>query len=134
MADEKNVFFERVQVWKLEVALLAEFLELVEFVNQPSHDEDEALNFSDELICEVDFLHLLCKGVAIRLVVYLALSYDLELFGFLLEHLYDIHFILHPLIIFVWFYVFSVGFTELFTENLTNYCYWVISLLQNLTF
>ena len=47
MADKKNIFFKSIQVWKLEVALLRKFLKLVELINEPSHDEYEALNFPD---------------------------------------------------------------------------------------
>jgi hypothetical protein len=97
----------------LEVSLLNEFLKLEELINEPSHDEDKALNFPDELIGKIDVLHLIFFAFddaigLIILLIQLSLPYNLQLFGLLLEHLYDIGFILNPLIIFFGFYIFSV--------------------------
>jgi hypothetical protein len=65
MADIEYIFLECLEVTKFKISVLTKSFELVEFINQPPHDENEALNFPDELIGEVDLVDLGFQGTTI---------------------------------------------------------------------
>ena len=51
---EQEVIFDGVEVASVELSLLLEPLELIELVDNPSDQESECLDLSDELVGEVD--------------------------------------------------------------------------------
>lgn len=132
MTDEKDIFFEGIKVLELEIAQGAELFELVKLVDQPSYDENEALNFTYQLVCKVNFVYLGSQGLAIRIFVQLAFSDHLQLLGFVSKHLYDIDFIFNSFLIFLRFNVLFIGLCKLLTENIADYHNRVVSLLEDL--
>ena len=61
----KHVFLYGFEVWHLEEAHLSEHFELVEFVDQPPHHVDEALDLACELVCKVDLILVVVEGGAV---------------------------------------------------------------------
>ena len=68
MQYKQNIVLKLLEIVDLENALLFQSFELIEFINKPSHDKYEALNFTDELICEIDVFNLLFFFITLLLV------------------------------------------------------------------
>ena len=68
MQYKQNIVLKLLEIVDLENALLFQSFELIEFINKPSHDKYEALNFTDELIREIDVFYLLIFFITLLLV------------------------------------------------------------------
>ena len=117
----QEVVFQSFEVSVLEEPIRFELLKGVEFVNEPSHDKDEALYFADQLISQINICHLFIILCIQYLFLILLHEIALKFLGTLFENVNDFNFVVESFLCLFGFDVPFVNFSEFFSENLTHY-------------
>ena len=137
MNSVEEIVFKGLEVGKLEKTIRFELLEGVEFIDEPAHDEGEALDLADELVCQVDVRYLFIALLKVLNLLCILIAFldeiILQFLCTLLENIDDFNLIEESFLSLLGLDVPLVNFPELLPEDLTHYGDWMIVLAtQNL--
>lgn len=131
MDNVKDIFFDCFKIRHLQIAHLSEHFELIKFIDQPSHDKNESLNFTSELISKVYLVFVVVKSGAILSGFLLQ---QLELLCLFFEHFDDINFIVHSCLIFLRLYILLVSLSKLLSKEKADYVNWMVVIQHDMAF